>query len=716
MKIWINILFCFILSLKVAAQAPSVQASAITVVSKYCSQATLQWTNGNGVRRIVVARKDNPVSFLPASNTFYLSNSSFGLGTDIGSNQYVVFNGSVNTVSVENLEPNATYHFAIFEYNQAGLVINYLTSGSPVLSLTTEDISASFTMDRRNQCDSGNITNFFGTATSSNGAALAFRWDFDDGNFANTQNASHTYTDFGIYKVKLTASSFKCAASAILDDTIAPTPVVSFEMDASLPNNGQQQCLVNADRSLNEFTFKNNTISQSISGTAFSKTSYFRQYGDGTSDIFLKGIKTYEASGIYLVRLRAASTQDSVVFCADSFELSVEVRPEPIDTPLLDFEKEMCLDGNLFTLENNTPDLATVSSWNFGDGNSSTGSSVNHTYASEGQYYITLEVIDGNGCFDAYLDSVRVAPQPDNTYGGLNRRYCIGDEPVELEATLGNGVWIGRGVDVSGVFFPSVLGPDTIRYAVNVDGCNDTFTQYTEVFDVPSFELGNDTTICQGTSFTKRILKGSTTTAWSTGDIDSFAIVSTSGIVWAQRTENGCSYSDTINVQVIALPTVNLGRDSVLCGDGQLQLDVTAPEATYAWSDGYSGGGKRTITSTGNYRVTVANKCGTATGEVVLEFLPFVCDVFVPNAFSPNDDGLNDIFKPTGNVEILSMQVYDTWGTKIYENSSTEKGWDGTVLSKPAQGGQYYFIIRYLLPTDGTSVPRTTSGDFYLVR
>jgi len=167
---------------------------------------------------------------------------------------------------------------------------------------------------------------------------------------------------------------------------------------------------------------------------------------------------------------------------------------------------------------------------------------------------------------------------------------------------------------------------------------------------------------------------------------------------------------------VISTPTVDLGIDSLLCGDGQRVIDVTAQEATYTWSDGYSGGGTRVINSSGTYAVTVSNKCGTASDDVVLEFLPYVCDIFIPNAFSPNGDGKNEVFQPSGNVEVLSMMIFDRWGAKVYQSTPLELAWDGTVQNEPAQGGHYYFVIRYLMPTNGTSVPLISSGEVYLIR
>ena len=202
---------------------------------------------------------------------------------------------------------------------------------------------------------------------------------------------------------------------------------------------------------------------------------------------------------------------------------------------------------------------------------------------------------------------------------------------------------------------------------------------------------------------------------WSNGAIDSSIIIQTPGIFWAQKTENGCRYRDSINVSVISPPNFELGNDSLLCGDGIKNISLTSQNATYRWKDGYVGG-KREITSSGYYSVTVRNQCGSYTDDINLTFLPYACEIFIPNAFSPNNDGLNDIFKPSGNVTLKSMQIYNRWGELVYESSEGEFGWDGNYQKKLVHEGYYFFIIRYTKPQNGSESPFVSKGEVYLFR
>ncbi len=95
------------------------------------NSVTLNWTNGDGQKRIVILREANAVSFVPTDTNTYPSNSSFGTGTDIGTNEYVVYNGNSNTVDVTNLTPGTLYYTTIYEYNCNIGSEDYYITGTP---------------------------------------------------------------------------------------------------------------------------------------------------------------------------------------------------------------------------------------------------------------------------------------------------------------------------------------------------------------------------------------------------------------------------------------------------------------------------------------------------------------------------------------------------------------------------------------------------------
>lgn len=100
------------------------------------SSFRLIWNNGNGGKRIVIAKKGSAVTAKPVDRTAYTANAAFGLGEQIASNEFVVFNGTGNEVNLTGMEIGATYHFAVFEYNTA-------VDGSPDY-LTTSWLATNF--------------------------------------------------------------------------------------------------------------------------------------------------------------------------------------------------------------------------------------------------------------------------------------------------------------------------------------------------------------------------------------------------------------------------------------------------------------------------------------------------------------------------------------------------------------------------------------------
>ena len=101
------------------ATTPTINASAPRFESVDGNKFTFKWTNGNGEKRLVIVRKDVPVTFVPSSTVSYAANAAFGLAADLGDGQYAVYNNTGSSVDITNLEPASTYYFAVFEYNGA---------------------------------------------------------------------------------------------------------------------------------------------------------------------------------------------------------------------------------------------------------------------------------------------------------------------------------------------------------------------------------------------------------------------------------------------------------------------------------------------------------------------------------------------------------------------------------------------------------------------
>ena len=122
----------------VAAAEPTTNSSSLTFPDTTCNSIDLSWTIGNGANRIIVV-STSPITGNPTDQTAYSASSVFGSGSTIAAGEYVVYNGSGNTLTVTGLAQSTTYYFAIFEYNGAlpNCEENYLTTGMITGNATT---------------------------------------------------------------------------------------------------------------------------------------------------------------------------------------------------------------------------------------------------------------------------------------------------------------------------------------------------------------------------------------------------------------------------------------------------------------------------------------------------------------------------------------------------------------------------------------------------
>ncbi len=208
----------------------------------------------------------------------------------------------------------------------------------------------------------------------------------------------------------------------------------------------------------------------------------------------------------------------------------------------------------------------------------------------------------------------------------------------------------------------------------------------------PIVNLGNDTTLCYGETFTLNAYQNNATYKWQDNSTNAtYTIVPpyTPYVFWVEVTKNYCSGSDTIQIYTYPLPIIDLGNNTTLCPGQTVLLDATYPNAIYQWQDN-STLPTYNATETGIYFVKVTDtttSCST-TSQIKLE-----CELEpeIPNVFTPNGDGYNDYFYikyiEYWNVEI---QIFNRWGTIVYQNNTYKNTWDG----KDVADGVYFYVIK----------------------
>jgi gliding motility-associated-like protein len=153
----------------------------------------------------------------------------------------------------------------------------------------------------------------------------------------------------------------------------------------------------------------------------------------------------------------------------------------------------------------------------------------------------------------------------------------------------------------------------------------------------------------------------------------------------------------------------------VKCVEDVVQLSVSFPGGQYLWQDN-SQQATYKVSIGGIYYCAISNYCGTVSDTIVIKDQVCECDPVIPNAFSPNADGLNDEFKPfiKCNPSVFLMQIFDRNGQVIFETNDINKFWNGTYRNMPAPVGTYY----YLMKIRGVSeqIEKIRSGSVSLLR
>ena len=179
----------------------------------------------------------------------------------------------------------------------------------------------------------------------------------------------------------------------------------------------------------------------------------------------------------------------------------------------------------------------------------------------------------------------------------------------------------------------------------------------------------------------------------------------------------GCDSVVMIRLSVEPVPSVFIGNDTIVQAGTELLLDASYPGAAYLWQDG-STGATYIVEEEGLYYVIVTGECGNDQDSINVEYRDFNCNLFMPNAFTPNGDGLNDIFLPKTNCITIEFEliISDRWGRMVFTTNNKDKGWDGMVNNEIAPEGIYSWILSYKAVLYEEVINKKEQGVVVLIR
>jgi gliding motility-associated-like protein len=548
-----------------------------------------------------------------------------------------------------------------------------------------------------------NQIQFNSTASATVGSINQWYWDFDNGSTATSSNPVTSYPSGGIKNIRLAVTS----TEGCLSDTLVQ-PIKIWERPNTDFTFTDSVCLGTP------MQFFDNTVSPSGPVTAWLWQI------DGQNFTTQNLTYTFTTAGSHTVTHGASATGSAGCMGLQPKTVFVVAKPIAAFTiaPLL------CQAAPIaFTDSSYTTDGTTLQQWQWftGSGQSSLVQNPNFIFANAGNDTIKLIVQNNRGCYsDTVKKAIAINPKPVAKLG-ITGSLCS-DKPLLFSdsTTIANGSITGWYWQFSNGAnstqqnttqnFPA--GPQLAQLAVTSSaGCkSDTASLGFTVKPKPlvNFSFNNGCvkdTIRFGATANTPI----NAWVWNYGDgaIGStqqtnyvYGIAGTYPITLYVRDTAGC-FSDTLKRDIIISGTNASAGVDVVAAEGQPVQMQAGGGILYQWtpttglSNPAIANPIATLSQTTTYTVTAYTAQGCSSSDQVTVFVYKGPDIYVPNAFSPNGDGRNDVFRaiPVGITQFESLSVFNRYGQKIFFTTNASFGWDGTWQGKKQGQGTYVWMV-----------------------
>jgi len=180
-----------------------------------------------------------------------------------------------------------------------------------------------------------------------------------------------------------------------------------------------------------------------------------------------------------------------------------------------------------------------------------------------------------------------------------------------------------------------------------------------------------------------------------------------------------CYESDTIIVNELEDPLLENIDDILLCKMERIELTIPNANGQVIWNNQAIGESYILENIDGRVDVRMTNICGEDSVSFEVSLIDCYCDMIYPTAFTPNDDNLNDYFRPTPDCPKLfefKLRVYSRWGELIFETTDINKSWDGSYQNKKCQDGVYFWNSNWKGVLNGIPQLQSSSGIVHLIK
>ncbi|PCJ84311.1 MAG: hypothetical protein COA57_09400 [Flavobacteriales bacterium] len=681
-------------------------------------------------------RHPKPAAAFSSTTVCLNSPTSFTDLSTISTGNILQWNWSFGDGTGASVQQNPAYTYGTDGFFTTQLIV---TSDNSCIDTVTNQVEVyplpqpSFYTDT--VCINTPPTQFTNTSAISSGSIVSYQWDLGSGGATSVQtNPSFTYPADGTYSIELLATSANgCSDSVTQTVIVHPKPTADFLFT--------NDCVQNTAT----FTDQSTITSGSVTGWNWD-------FGDGTAGSIAQNPSNfYLTPGFYNVTLIATSAfgcKDTIIKATQRYA-----------TPAADFSPiDVCLNDTTYFTDLSTVanDFITQWAWDFGDGGTSTQQNPGHLFTL-GTFNVNLQVTSSNGCMHDTTQMVSVFPIPMPAF--TSTPVCLNEPPTVFtdQSTIispdiiVDWQWdFGDDSTSSGQSQTHAYASDglfTVQLIVTSNNnCTDSITQQAEVYSLPQPAfISDNTALCQPACINFFDLSTASSSIisweWDFGDGNGssqqhpqncYQYDGTYSITLIPTSSDNCK--DTlVNVEMITIWPKPVAGFQTVPEEASIFLpeifcnDLSSGAISWHWdfgdktTDTVNQFPEHVYADTGMYTieqiVITEYGCTDTAYSTVYIFPEFA--VFIPNAFTPNDDGFNDIFMQNGYGIVdkdFDLLIFDRWGDIVFENHNLGKGWDGTVGNSGKEAQQGVYVYRINLTDVVENRKHSFSGHVSLIR
>lgn len=567
-------------------------------------------------------------------------------------------------------------------------------------SVVTTQPQASFNMSDSISICPNLVVNFTNTSLRYQSS----RWDFGNGNKSTIPNPTASFVNPNQYTVKLIVTdSLGCK-----DSTTRNVQILGYS--GAFSYDTSEGCA--------PLTVK---FTSQVQGRV---PSMLWDFNDGTTQqIGQSGTVTYtyQSPGKYLPKMifndglgcNAVSDGPDTIY-VDGVDIDFETGPA-------------CAYSNVDFVNKSKSYFSSIKSthWEFHDGSFSALTDPSKTYGASGDYKVILRIENQRGCKDTLEKNITVY-DPLAVDAGPDSTICITDSVMLMPSGGVTYEWSpGATLTCTNCENPLAFPTTKSKYVVistDINGCHDTDDVWIDIKTHVTSKVGEGGEICEGDTFNLYV-EGANRYLWSPSEslnnsnIDTPIAIPGATTSYRVIAYEGRCIPDTnyVDVTVHPKPTVKARGEATIVAGSSTDLSASGKHiATFEWTPSESLSCTECPNPIANpykttvYTVRVFSDFGCINSDEVK--VTVLCDesqIFIPNTFTPNGDGVNDIFyvRGEGISDVKTFRIYNRWGELMFEKSGINtndkmNGWDGTFNGQELPPDVYVYMVEAYCEND----------------